>query len=423
MNNKEYIEALPKSLKDALVDVIKTNDKRAPANYETMEVLTFYNIFGYQEEMADIIRSDKAYYLNYKDFENDLFSDYIIEMYDRDDEDNYKETIGNMFYKMYIEDGQPAGMFVELLARVIVPKDVVKYQFKQPEQKQYNLLNVSDQIFQGIQEGEWKLTSKGKFKNKKIGFFVSVSADNETILNINNLNAFDMIIFDTICTFYKNGILCFTSKMILRFLRGNKAEDNRSHSYSLLEDIEESIEKLRMTWLETDFSDMYRMKKLLEDKEASSKNKKVKGLYGRNPLVELKARYYFELNGSMTMGYLILAAPDLYEKAEMTKQTTSVSMDIYKMADGINCTRHTIILKDYLIKRIEWMKHDNSIKQKSILYDKIYDKCEIDGKTEKSRFRTTISKMMENLKKTGYIQDYHINEDGKIKYYSIEIEL
>ena len=138
--------------------------------------------------------------------------------------------------------------------------------------------------------------------------------------------------------------------------------------------------------------------------------------------------------GQTVKAYHILKVPILYEYAAAVKQVLTVSastLDIKELnPDGsagarLPNTESRILIKGYLIRRIEGMKGKNKLNNPVVaLYDyqrdgeTHYGLYSITGKVdptreEMRRIREDAEKMLAYWKATGYITDYEVQTQGK----------
>lgn len=142
-----------------------------------------------------------------------------------------------------------------------------------------------------------------------------------------------------------------------------------------------------------------------------------------------------QAGGQTVKGYHIIKTPILYEYAAAVNQVLTVSTSTLGVKEidssgrittrNLPNTETRILLKGYLIRRIEGMKGKNGLKNPVIaLYD--YEK---DGEThqglysiagkadaarkEMQRIREDVEKMLAYWKATGYIIDYETQTNGK----------
>ena len=108
----------------------------------------------------------------------------------------------------------------------------------------------------------------------------------------------------------------------------------------------------------------------------------------------------------------IIEVPRLFDFAEKRKHITTVPIEVLRMP--ISKTNKNLMLRDYLFKRIAKMKNNENI-SRNILFATIYENCEINDKSTKSRLPNKIESILKHFEKTDWIKKYKITpKDIKI---------
>ena len=105
----------------------------------------------------------------------------------------------------------------------------------------------------------------------------------------------------------------------------------------------------------------------------------------------------------------MLEISDLFTVAEKRGQITTIPFELLEVP--ISKTDNNLQLLNYLIRRIIYMKHDNSTSRK-ILLNAIYTKCKIEEKKQKQRLPEKIKKILDYYKSIEWIKDHHITDQG-----------
>ena len=109
------------------------------------------------------------------------------------------------------------------------------------------------------------------------------------------------------------------------------------------------------------------------------------------------------VNGSFTDAAIqLFREPPLLTFARDRKQITTI--DIKLLESPVNKTENSIKIEDYLIRRISQAKAGHG--QKKILFETLFNNCEITEKKAKQRARKTIVSYLEHYKKCDWITDY-----------------
>lgn len=107
--------------------------------------------------------------------------------------------------------------------------------------------------------------------------------------------------------------------------------------------------------------------------------------------------------------------PPLISFARERKQITTVSRHL--LESPLSKTDANLLIDDYLIERIAHIKNSKGKSSNKLLYETIYDKCQITTKMQRSRAKEKISKYLDHYKECKYIKDYKEEADGITIYY------
>lgn len=103
----------------------------------------------------------------------------------------------------------------------------------------------------------------------------------------------------------------------------------------------------------------------------------------------------------------VIETPKLYLFAKQRYQITSVPLELFK--SPINKTEANLRLEDYIISRIAGMKN-NTKKSRTILIDKIYQKCNITTKEQRQRLPEKIERYLKHYVSIGWIKTYKLTD-------------
>jgi hypothetical protein len=118
-----------------------------------------------------------------------------------------------------------------------------------------------------------------------------------------------------------------------------------------------------------------------------------------------------EHNGQVNEWFKVLERPVLLEYAEQKRQIDRV--DIKMLNTPVNKNEETIILQDYLLRRIRAMRKSNV--SRNILYETVYkqlgtDRLEgVEARKKKAKIRETTKKILDFWKDNGEIRGYKEN--------------
>lgn len=115
-------------------------------------------------------------------------------------------------------------------------------------------------------------------------------------------------------------------------------------------------------------------------------------------------------NGSKVFVYKILEDPILYTLANMKRQVGSIPIKALENEKLKNTPENTV-LKNYLLKRIDQMKHGKL--SNDILFETIYKKTNRQTKKEQRTIRDNVDMMLLQFKADGIITSYEIINAGR----------
>lgn len=227
------------------------------------------------------------------------------------------------------------------------------------------------------------------------------------------LNENDIAVQDAVSTLYVAGNELITIDMIYRVMTGKVGSSIKAQDKA--ESIQNSMKKLNGTIVEIDMSEEFKNRKISLNGESIIKGRTTSRLLQYN-LSEVSTA-----NKTVT-AYKILSTPIIYEYSSSIGQVLTVDINILDVP--LDNTDKIIVLKNYLIRRIEGMKGKNKLNNNHINLIKIYEKLDIYGedKTKKqiekseSKIREQIKKILDYWKKENYIKEYEFkNLNGRKK--------
>jgi len=262
-----------------------------------------------------------------------------------------------------------------------------------------------------LDQGEQELiVIRDKHKKGDIITYNSLTYDDEniTIMGKREFTAYDRAIHNAVCSLYVAGNDTVTPAMVYRAVNGMSAQEKVSPQS--LESVRNSLDKSRSLRLKVDFTE-----------EAKKRNIQIDKAIIDGHLLEARL-ITVEAGRHKVEAYKILAKPILYEYAQRTNQILSIPLELLDTKEAARNTEEIIPIKEYLVRRIEIMKHDKTMRNK-ILYDTIFKEAgiTINHGTERDRYRKYIKDIL-SLWKT---RDKHIKnfKEYKEKNTNIGIEI
>lgn len=221
------------------------------------------------------------------------------------------------------------------------------------------------------------------------------------------LTLFDRVVYDAVVTqFVNGGNNAITTNMIYQVISGNSEDKSAANhvSKSLSVAISESIDRLFHSYVEIDAT---------QQAQAYGFDEGLyKGHLINGTIIEGK------LNGQVTTCIYLCETPILYRYANNCGQV--IRYDV-KMLDvpGLENSQECIVLKTYLLQRIQIMKHHKE-HNRTIAFDTLYALLNIQSTSEaalrmkKKQIRDHTTKCLDYWKAEGLIQGYEIQKTGKV---------
>ena len=280
-----------------------------------------------------------------------------------------------------------------------------------PSQFIMPITKVNNKLFEGsLTSDAVSLVATEKNGSKKeLTVKVAIDFDNlEGVRFSRELEPFDRIVHDAVVSLYESGNKCFSLLMVYRAMTANPKAKLTQKQFK---EISQSLNKLSSVRIEIDATDeakAYRMDKVI-----------FKGnlLYTKSVYVEHK--------GKVEEWFELLDRPILLEYAERKNQIDRV--DIRMLATDTNKNKETLILQDYLLRRIRMMKRSSI--SRNIRYDAIYKQFGIEllegteARKKKAKIRETTKKILDFWKSSGEIKSYEENKGKNKVALSIKIEI
>lgn len=246
-----------------------------------------------------------------------------------------------------------------------------------------------------------------------------------------NLTCFDCDVADAIYTIRKNGYETFTPGVVLRVMSGdNKQTITKDHKKK---EIIYSIEKMRQTEITIKCTDEMRAR----GQKSNDEEFILTGKFLQICELDKGEKHQIDwINKSMP----------LYKYAEFNSQMITFPMYLLTYQSSIkgqkiSNTKENILIKRYLIRRIEIMRNQNNrLNIKNISYDRKSHKTgntvgmfadigirETDYKSKDSwkhkrhSIHKTVTKILECYKTIDYIEDYKVNTDTRGRILGVQI--
>lgn len=297
-------------------------------------------------------------------------------------------------------DGNPLTNTLQLIEQLdaILPKKYIMPNNKLANEMPKGSIDYGDQV-------ELKVNGR-----KPVFTQVSINYDDDNIQiyeKDKRFTAYDRSVHNAICSLFEAGNTNFTPDQVYRCMNG--LEDKQYVSPQSVGAITKSLDKARRIIVKIDYTEEAKAYKkdteycLIEDHILPAKKIKVRA------------------GGKEVSGYKLHGKPILYEYAQVTKQVITIPSNLLNTKDVINTTPEVIVIREYLIRRIEVIKHDKR-QSNRILLQKIYNEI---GQSEPNKdkmkaIRNIINKLLGKFQRVKYIKCYKFYKEGR-SFKGIEI--
>lgn len=291
-----------------------------------------------------------------------------------------------------------------------ITKDIKKLESITPEK--YIMANnkMINQLANGnIREG---ITDLVVSKQPEVISQISLSYDDDNIKIFDKNKRFtpyDRAVHNAVCSIWEAGNEYLTPNQVYRCMNGlTKGEYVTPQRVGA---VTKSIDKARRIYTKIDYRD-----------EAKAWNEKIDKFIVEDTILSAQ-KVTLEAGGEEVTGYKINTKPILYEYAQVSKQIITVPSKLLNIQGILNSTPEITVLKEYLIRRIEVMKHKrNKTQSNKILFTAIYNELELTDpdKYKTNRLRAHTKTLLQNYKKNKYIKDFKFYKKGR-SFHGIEI--
>ena len=335
--------------------------------------------------------------------------------------------------KAFITQDNPteAERIIENLSSVIPEMHVI------PNNKLTNVLTrIPGSAIASGRKVDIEVSAKGAKKSVKSNVMLQYEGSNVELVGRRPITEFDRSVYNAVTSLYVYGDQghVYTPAQIFRAMVN--ADETENPSPQQIAAVEDSVDKMRFTRAYIDCTEE------LKARRATYNSKQInKGQVDTYLLTAYKVSV--QAGGHTVTAYEIVRPPILYEYSSAVRQVLTLPasmLEIKLLGEGggttsrsLPMTEQRIIIRDYLLRRIEGMKGENSLTNTSISlysYEKNGEKHpglyarigkENGAKIELMRIRADVKKMLDYWKSVDFIADYRIEQEknGKITGYKI----
>lgn len=272
--------------------------------------------------------------------------------------------------------------------------------------KSYHITNnkLSNEMTKDfINQGNIELAVIKSGKKGEVLTYNSLTYDNPniSITGKQEFTAYDRTIHNAVCTLYAAGNKEITPAMVYRTANG--MTDKETVSPQAIEAVTQSLDKSRFLRLKVDYKAEARVRGITDVKKFE-----IDSYLFPAKMINIAA------GGYEVTAYQILDTPALYHYAQLTKQIISVSLPLLDTREATRNTEEMIPIKEYLIRRIEIMKHNDDTSNR-IVYDTIFSEAGITelNKDKSYNLRTYIKAILKLWQNKKYIKSFKEYKEGK----------
>ncbi len=238
---------------------------------------------------------------------------------------------------------------------------------------------------------------------KEILTKVSLNYDDENIQIYDKNKRFtpyDRTVHNAVCSLFEAGNTNFTPDQVYRAMNG--LDDQQYVSPQAVGAITRSLDKQRRIYAKIDYTN-----------EAKAYRKDVNSCIVEDYILSAK-KITLEAGGQRVTGYKLNSKPILYQYAQVSGQVLTVPSKLLNTKDVIRSTEDVIIIREYLIRRIEVMKK-NKDQSNCILLERVYEELNEPEPTKKKalKVRNIIEKLLSKFVSEKYIKNFEFYKEGR----------
>ena len=256
----------------------------------------------------------------------------------------------------------------------------------------------------------------GKSAGKNVSTIVTMDFPKTLALDGGgSLTNFDKTILNGVSSLLIAGTIYFTIPMLYRAMIGS---ENPSMREEAVQTIRERLEFMRHSTITLDCTEEAAAHFIKEGQNLQS-------LTFSQYLLPMN-RMNAVLNGREVEAYFLIDTPPLFQYASNKRQISLVDMDLLNVhfaedsplaGASLNNTPAIIVLKNYLLTRIEGMKNPNNrLQSRKILFTSIYEELGEPSpiKQRRQRLRNYTEIYLEYLTQQNYISGYSFTRTGRV---------
>ena len=369
-----------KSAEEAIKKIEEENKKESPTRIYTDYALNII-IDNYKE----VIKTSKEVLDKFQSIDKDNIQDFIFSKVAL----SFSELLDAINIKSSSIEGKEE---IELLNSIIPQNYII------PNNKLINKMVKGEAPYN--EEFDLRINKEAK---KKIITKVSLNYDDSNIQIYDKdrrFTPYDRTVHNAVCSLFEAGNTNFTPEQVYRAMNG--LDDQQYVSPQSVGAITRSLDKQRQIYAKVDYTN-----------EAKAYRKDVRSCIVEDHILSAK-KITLEAGGHKVTGYKLNNKPILYEYAQLTGQVLTVPSKLLNTKDVIRSTEDVIIIREYLIRRIEVMKK-NKDQSNRILLERVYEELNEPEPTKKKalKIRNIIEKLLSKFVSEKYIKNFEFYKEGR----------
>lgn len=250
--------------------------------------------------------------------------------------------------------------------------------------------------------GEFDVTVSRKSAKKQ----VTISADIKSIYDQQpkSCTPYDLTVMDAVSTLWSTGNSIMTPEMIYRAMNGYTEQERVSPQ--AVAAVTKSVDRMRMTYTKINYTNEAEMRRI----EADS--------FILEGYMLLADKVIVTVKGFQKSAFKFHRLSLLHEYSKANNYLLSVPVEVVNTKSAVQSTPEIIVIRSYLIRRIEAMKSDkNNFEGLRVLYETVFQECEINingNNAVKKRYTTYIKRLLDYWVRLGYIKGYSECKKGRL---------
>lgn len=257
-----------------------------------------------------------------------------------------------------------------------------------------------------MDNGKESILTVGKRGSLPVEVKSILSFTDKNIVTHTPLSEYDKIVHDSVCSLLEAGNVVFTPDMVYRTMNGMTESESVSPVSSAK--IAQSLDKMRTAEISIEYT---------EQLQQRHPEEKISSAVISGPMLMMQ-KVTVTAGGNTTTAYRLADVPAIYRYSKEIGQVISVPLALLNTKDVLRSSESVIIIRAYLIKRIELIKNPhNHIESDTILFDSIYDALYLTKdmpsiRKLKLNARTQCLKVLDYFMEQKYIDSYKVKKTG-----------